>query len=86
MARKLNRRNFLKIATGAATATGIAASAQRALRIPYVQPPEEVLPGDATWYASTCQQCPAGCGMLARVIRSIQSGSIPECAAPGWRS
>jgi anaerobic selenocysteine-containing dehydrogenase len=68
MARKLNRRNFLKIATGAATATGIAASAQRALRIPYVQPPEEVLPGDATWYASTCQQCPAGCGMLARVI------------------
>ena len=68
MTRKLNRRNFLKIATGAATATGIAASAQRALRIPYVQSPEDILPGDATWYASTCQQCPAGCGLLARVI------------------
>ncbi len=68
MTSKLNRRNFLKIATGAATATGIAASAQRALRIPYVQPPEETLPGEATWYATTCQQCPAGCGVLARVI------------------
>jgi anaerobic selenocysteine-containing dehydrogenase len=68
MASKLNRRHFLKIATGAATATGIAASAQRALRIPYVRPPEETLPGEATWYASTCLQCPAGCGLLARVI------------------
>ncbi|TFH37532.1 MAG: nitrate reductase, partial [Anaerolineales bacterium] len=68
MTSKLNRRNFLKIATGAATATGIAASAQRALRIPFVKPPEETLPGEATLYASTCQQCPAGCGLLARVI------------------
>ncbi len=68
MASKLNRRNFLKIAIGAATATGIAASAQHALRIPYVRPPEETLPGEATWYASTCLQCPAGCGVLARVI------------------
>jgi anaerobic selenocysteine-containing dehydrogenase len=68
MTSKLNRRNFVKIATGAATASGIAATAQRALRIPYVSPPEETLPGEATWYASTCQQCPAGCGLLARVI------------------
>jgi anaerobic selenocysteine-containing dehydrogenase len=35
---------------------------------PYVQPPEEVLPGQATWYASTCRMCPAGCGIIVRVI------------------
>ncbi len=68
MSSKLNRRNFIKIATGTAAATGIAASAQRALRIPFVEPPEVTLPGDATWYASSCLQCPAGCGLLARVI------------------
>jgi len=27
-----------------------------------------VLPGEPTWYASTCRQCPAGCGILVRVI------------------
>jgi anaerobic selenocysteine-containing dehydrogenase len=68
MTSKLTRRNFLKIATGTATATGIAATAQRALRIPFVEPPEVTLPGEATWYASSCLQCPAGCGLLARVI------------------
>ncbi|MGW8249982.1 MAG: molybdopterin-dependent oxidoreductase, partial [Anaerolineales bacterium] len=36
---------------------------------PYVQPPpEEVLPGQANWYASTCRQCPAGCGIIVRII------------------
>ncbi len=68
MTSKLNRRNFIKIATGTAAATGIAASAQQALRVPFVQPPEVTLPGEATWYASSCLQCPAGCGLLARVI------------------
>lgn len=35
---------------------------------PYVRPPEQELPGRATWYASTCRQCPAGCGIIVRVI------------------
>jgi anaerobic selenocysteine-containing dehydrogenase len=33
-----------------------------------VQPPEEQLAGVATWYASTCRQCPAGCGIVARIM------------------
>ena len=33
----------------------------------YVQPPEEGLPGENLWYASTCQQCSAGCGVIVRV-------------------
>lgn len=35
---------------------------------PYNRPPEETLPGMATWYASTCRQCPAGCGIVVRTI------------------
>jgi anaerobic selenocysteine-containing dehydrogenase len=63
-----SRRNFLKIAVGSAAATGIASAARQAERVPYVVPPEEALPGEATWYASTCGECQAGCGLLARVI------------------
>jgi anaerobic selenocysteine-containing dehydrogenase/Fe-S-cluster-containing dehydrogenase component len=35
--------------------------------IPYLVPPENEIPGVATWYASTCRECPAGCGFHVRV-------------------
>ena len=63
-----SRRNFLKMTSAAAAATGAAATARKVFLEPYVQPPEEALPGKATWYASTCMTCPAGCGIIARVI------------------
>jgi molybdopterin-containing oxidoreductase family iron-sulfur binding subunit len=31
--------------------------------IPYVIPPEETVPGVWSYFASTCRECPAGCGM-----------------------
>ena len=31
-----------------------------------VQAPEDIVTGKATWYASTCRECPAGCGILAK--------------------
>ena len=34
--------------------------------IPFVTPEENVTPGVATWYASACRECPAGCGVLLR--------------------
>jgi len=34
---------------------------------PNVDPQDFVRPGVETWYASTCRQCPAGCGVHARV-------------------
>jgi anaerobic selenocysteine-containing dehydrogenase len=68
MTKKIPRRTFLKIATGAAAATGVKSIGRKIFTEPYVRPPEEELPGRATWYASTCRQCPAGCGVLVRVI------------------
>jgi len=68
MTSKLSRRNFLKIAAAATVATGFAPAVRRVVLEPFVRPPEEVLPGQATWYASTCRQCPAGCGIIVRVI------------------
>ncbi|MBM4050856.1 MAG: hypothetical protein FJ279_37650, partial [Planctomycetes bacterium] len=35
---------------------------------PYLSQPEEIVPGVATYYATTCRECPAGCGVLARTL------------------
>ncbi len=34
--------------------------------IPFLIPPEDLVPGVATYYATVCRECPAGCGMLVR--------------------
>jgi len=68
MPKTLTRREFLKIAAGATAASGLAPAVRSIVIEPFVQPPEEVLPGQATWYASTCRQCPAGCGIIVRTI------------------
>ncbi|MGD8634566.1 MAG: twin-arginine translocation signal domain-containing protein, partial [Anaerolineales bacterium] len=77
---EFSRRNFLKITSAAAALTGTAAAARRVLLEPYVRPPEDELPGKASWYASTCMACPAGCGIIVRVIngrpRKIEGNPI----------
>ena len=68
MTPKITRRDFIKIAGITAVAVGIAPVIRSIPLEPYVRPPEEVLPGQDTWYASTCRLCAAGCGILVRVI------------------
>ena len=67
----ITRRNFLKL-TAVGTAATVLAGCQQPRRWvtlePYVTPPEEQLAGEATWYASTCRQCPAGCGIIVRLM------------------
>lgn len=36
--------------------------------VPYLLPDEDIVPGVANWYASTCQECEAGCGVIVRVM------------------
>ena len=64
MSEGMKRRDFLKVlgvGTGAATAACSTGNPERL--IPYVVPAEEIVPGVPTWYASTCRECPAGCGI-----------------------
>jgi molybdopterin-containing oxidoreductase family iron-sulfur binding subunit len=65
--RDLCRRDFLKLfgAAGAGAVLGGCTEPTRHL-IPYIYPPEDVVPGKGTYYATTCRECPAGCGMLAK--------------------
>jgi molybdopterin-containing oxidoreductase family iron-sulfur binding subunit len=61
----MKRRDFLKVigVSGAGVAT-VGCSTQHVDKlIPYVVPPEDVVPGTATYYTSTCRECPAGCGI-----------------------
>jgi molybdopterin-containing oxidoreductase family iron-sulfur binding subunit len=61
------RRDFLTI-MGASMAMASFACARRPVHkiIPYVVKPEEITPGVANWYATTCQECAQGCGVLAK--------------------
>lgn len=64
---KLSRRKFLKLTAGGGTfiAAGFGEKTVNKL-IPYIIPPEQIKPGEWTLYATTCRECPAGCGMYLR--------------------
>jgi len=65
---RLDRRDFLKLAgfTFAGVALTGCEQAQVEKAIPYLIKPEEITPGKASWYASTCAGCNAGCGILVK--------------------
>lgn len=41
--------------------------------IPYIEQPDDIVPGVSTWFATSCRECPAGCGM---VVRNRESRTI----------
>jgi anaerobic selenocysteine-containing dehydrogenase len=79
----ITRRDFLKFGT-LGVASGILAGCANPRRWvilePFMQAPEEQLAGEATWFASTCRQCPAGCGIIVRIMngRALKIEGNPE--------
>ena len=68
---ELDRRDFLKlvgVSAGGAAAIGCSDHVEKL--IPYVVQPEEITPGVAVFYSSTCLECPAGCGLHVRTRES----------------
>ena len=73
----INRRDFLKFmglgGVGAATLSGCDMPTTVTLEegkekvVSYLAPEEYAIPGIGVWFASTCQQCPSGCGVHGRV-------------------
>lgn len=63
----MNRRTFLKIAGMGSLAFAASCTPESEKYLfSNVKTPDDRVSGTATWYASTCRQCPAGCGVLAK--------------------
>ena len=73
MSEKISRRDFLKLASvGAATTavlTGCGPASRYVNREPYSKMPEYTYNGLSTYYATTCRECAAGCGIIVRTMQ-----------------
>lgn len=77
MTQRISRRDFLKLAgVGVATTavlTGCGPAAKYVTRQPYFKMPEYTYNGESTYYATTCRECAAACGL---VVRTMQGRAI----------
>ena len=78
----VKRRDFLKVlgvGGAAATATGCSTGDVEKL-IPYLVSPDQTVPGVSNYYASTCRECAAGCGIIVEVRdgRAIKVEGNPD--------
>ena len=73
MTKNISRRDFLKLASvGAATTavlTGCGPASRYVTREPYTKMPEYNYNGLSTYYATTCRECSAGCGLVVRTMQ-----------------
>ncbi len=84
MTENVSRRDFLKLASvGAATTavlTGCGPASRYVTREPYTKMPEYTYNGLSTFYATTCRECSAGCGLIVRTMqgRAIKTEGNPN--------
>src|SRR5882672_11150603 len=71
----IDRRSFFKIVATSGAAVAASGCGQDVNEligripeklIPYVVPPEGIVPGVAAYFSTVCRECPAGCGLVAK--------------------
>ena len=61
----LTRREFIQGVGAVVGGLGFGVSGYGNL-VPYIEQPDDIMPGVSTWFATSCRECPAGCGMVVR--------------------
>ena len=78
----VKRREFLKVlGVGTASTTMLGCTQEKVEKlIPYLISPDQTVPGVSNYYATTCRECSAGCGVIAetRDGRTIKLEGNPE--------
>ncbi|MEO8909606.1 MAG: molybdopterin-dependent oxidoreductase [Gemmatimonadaceae bacterium] len=78
----VKRREFLKVlGVGTAATTMLGCTSEKVEKlIPYLVSPDQTVPGVSNYYASTCRECSAACGVIAetRDGRTIKLEGNPE--------
>ena len=78
----VKRREFLKVLGVSTAATTMLGCTQEKVErlIPYLVSPDQTVPGVSNYYATTCRECSAGCGVIAetRDGRTIKLEGNPE--------
>jgi anaerobic selenocysteine-containing dehydrogenase len=64
----MERRNFLKISAVTGATAALDGCGKPDVQLIRFIPEEELTPGVATWKPSICTMCPAGCGLMVRVM------------------
>lgn len=65
----MERRDFLKISAAGGAAAALDGCGNPDHQLIRFIPEEDLLPGIATWKPSICTLCPAGCGLVVRVMQ-----------------
>jgi anaerobic selenocysteine-containing dehydrogenase/Fe-S-cluster-containing dehydrogenase component len=77
----VKRRDFLKVIGASSVAiAATACSEETGHLIPYLVSPDQTVPGVSTYYATTCRECSAACGLIAetRDGRAIKLEGNPD--------
>jgi len=84
MKNSISRREFINLLKvgGAATLglSGCGRMSRYVTRSPYKEMPEYQLPGESVFYATTCRECPAACGLVVRTVegRAVKIEGNPD--------
>ena len=62
----LSRRLFLQLASALGATAGCSPQAATQKVVPFLVPPDDMIPGTPLYYRTVCRECPASCGVTAR--------------------
>jgi menaquinone reductase, molybdopterin-binding-like subunit len=65
----MERRDFIKISAAGGAVAALEGCGNPDHQLIRFIPEEDLIPGIATWKPSVCTMCPAGCGLLVRVMQ-----------------